>query len=147
MSYKKKLVLEQPVREETKTRIPVWLYPSTIQTIDKMRPMDNCKSRSEFLEKAALFYAGYVSGRDAAAFLPTALVSAMRATVQESEKHIRRMLFKLSVEVDILMNVVAAGMSIRQSTLDSLREKCVREVSSTNGEITFRDAVEYQNER
>lgn len=83
MSYKKKLVLEQPVREETKTRIPVWLYPSTIQTIDKMMPMDNCKSRSEFLEKAALFYAGYVSGRDAAAFLPTALVSAMRATVQE----------------------------------------------------------------
>lgn len=77
--------------------------------IDKIMSLDNCKSRSEFLEKAALFYAGYVAGKDAASFLPTALVSALRATVTESEKHICRMLFKLTVELDMMMNVLAAG--------------------------------------
>lgn len=99
------------------------------------------------MEKAALFYAGYVSGKDAASFLPTALVSALRATVTESEKHICRMLFKLTVELDMVMNVLAAGMSIRTDSLRDLRDKCVREVSRTNGQITLKDAVEYQSGR
>ncbi len=147
MSDKKQNLVEVPTQEEVKTRITTWLYPSTIQTIDKIMPLDNCKSRSEFLEKAALFYAGYVSGKDAASFLPTALVSALRATVTESEKHICRMLFKLTVELDMVMNVLAAGMSIRTDSLRDLRDKCVREVSRTNGQITLKDAVEYQSGR
>ena len=147
MSDKKQNLVEVPTQEEVKTRITTWLYPSTIQTIDKIMPLDNCKSRSEFLEKAALFYAGYVAGKYAASFLPTALVSALRATVTESEKHICRMLFKLTVELDMVMNVLAAGMSIRTDSLRDLRDKCVREVSRTNGQITLKDAVEYQNGR
>jgi len=147
LSDKKQNLVEVPTQEEVKTRITTWLYPSTIQTIDKIMPLDNCKSRSEFLEKAALFYAGYVSGKDAASFLPTALVSALRATVTESEKHICRMLFKLTVELDMVMNVLAAGMSIRTDSLRDLRDKCVREVSRTNGQITLKDAVEYQSGR
>lgn len=147
MSDKKQNLVEVPTQEEVKTRITTWLYPSTIQTIDRIMPLDNCKSRSEFLEKAALFYAGYVSGKDAASFLPTALVSALRATVTESEKHICRMLFKLTVELDMVMNVLAAGMSIRTDSLRDLRDKCVREVSRTNGQITLKDAVEYQSGR
>ena len=147
MSDKKQNLVETPTQEEVKTRITTWLYPSTVQTIDKIMPLDNCKSRSEFLEKAALFYAGYVSGKDAASFLPTALVSALRATVTESEKHICRMLFKLTVELDMVMNVLAAGMSIQTDSLRDLRDKCVREVSRTNGQITLKDAVEYQSGR
>ena len=139
--------MENSTQDEIKTRIPLWLYPSTIQTIDKMMPLDNCKSRSEFLEKAALFYAGYVAGKDAASFLPTALVSALRATVTESEKHICRMLFKLTVELDMMMNVLAAGLSLQTDSLHGLRNKCVQEVSRTNGQITLKDAEEYQREK
>ena len=138
-------MVETSTQEEIKTRFTTWLYPSTVQTIDKIMSLDNCKSRSEFLEKAALFYAGYVAGKDAASFLPTALVSALRETVTESEKHICRMLFKLTVELDMMMNVLAAGLSLRTDTLHDLRDKCVREVSRTNGQIYFKDAVEFQN--
>ena len=55
------------------------------------------------------------------------------------------MLFKLTVELDIMMHVLAAGLSLQTDTLDALRDKCVREVSRTNGQISFKDAVEYQN--
>lgn len=147
MSKKLQNAMENSTQDEIKTRIPLWLYPSTIQTIDKMMPLDNCKSRSEFLEKSALFYAGYVAGKDAASFLPTALVSALRATVTESEKHICRMLFKLTVELDMMMNVLAAGLSLQTDSLHGLRNKCVQEVSRTNGQITLKDAVEYQREK
>ena len=145
MSKKLQNTIENNSQDEIKTRIPLWLYPSTIQTIDKMVPLDNCKSRSEFLEKAALFYSGYVASEYAASFLPVALVSALRATVTESENHICRMLFKNAVELDIMMNVVAAKMDVAPETLDALRAKCVKEVSKTNGSITFKDAVKYQN--
>ena len=44
-----------------------------------------------------------------------------------------------------MMHVLAAGLSLQTDTLDALRDKCVREVSRTNGQISFKDAVEYQN--
>ena len=105
---------------EIKTRIPAWLYPSTLEVIDRSSEMDNCKSRSEFLEKAALFYAGYVSGQDAIAYLPPALVSALRGAIQDTENRVRRLLFKLAVKQDIVMNVLAAGMKISEDVLHSL---------------------------
>ena len=130
--------------EETKERIPAWLYPSTLSVIDKMMAQGNFKSRSEYLETAAQFYAGYLSGQEATAYLPPALVSAMRGTVQDSEGRIARLLFKLAVEVDMVMNVLAAGMEISDEDLRQLRARCVREVKQTNGQISFKDAVDYQ---
>lgn len=42
-----------PKANETKQRIPVWLYPSTLEVVDKLVKQDNCKSRSDYLETAA----------------------------------------------------------------------------------------------
>ena len=133
-----------PKAEETKKRIPVWLYPSTLGVIDKMVEQDNCKSRSDYLETAAQFYAGYLSGQEATAYLPPALVAAMRGTVQDSENRIARLLFKLTVEISMMMNVLAAGMEISEEDLDKLRARCIREVKQTNGSISLKDAVKYQ---
>ena len=94
---------------EIKTRIPLWLYPSTLEAVDRAMGRDNCKSRSEFIENAIRFYAGYLSGEDAVQFLPAALVSALRATVENSETRIARLLFKLAVEIGMMMHVLGAG--------------------------------------
>ena len=130
---------------EIKTRIPLWLYPSTLGTVDQVMVRDNCKSRSEFIENAIRFYAGYLSGEEAVDFLPAALVSALRATVERSEYRISRLLFKLAVEQDMMMNVLAAGLEINAEALDDLRGRCVQNVKRTSGTITFKDAVKYQN--
>ena len=109
----KKSVLPEPDGgREVKARIPVWLYPSTLEAMDRAAETAGCRSRSEYLEKAALFYAGYVSGQDAAAYLPPALASVLRGTVQDTENRICRLLFKLTVELDMVINVLAAGMEI-----------------------------------
>ena len=126
---------------EIKTRIPLWLYPSTLEAVDRAMARDNCKSRSEFIENAIRFYAGYLSGEDAVQFLPAALVSALRATVENSESRIARLLFKLTVEISMMMNVLAAGLEIDASQLDALRWRCVQEVKKTNGTITFKDTL------
>ena len=52
------------MEHENKTRIPAWLRPSTIRRMDGWLEETNCKSRSEFIEKALHFYMGYL-GADA----------------------------------------------------------------------------------
>ena len=148
MRRKQTVSVEPGGPAETKTRIPVWLYPSTLEVMDRAAETAGCRSRdrsrSEYLEKAALFYAGYVSGQDAIAYLPPALASVLRGTVQDTENRICRLLFKLAVELDMVMNVLAAGMEISDDVLHSLRGRCIQNVKKTSGSVTLDKAVEYQ---
>ena len=130
------------VEHEKKERIPAWLYPSTLKAIDKAMYQADCKSRSEFLEYAVQMYAGYISADSAVQYLPAALVSAFRATVQGSETRISRLLFKLTVELSMMMHVLAAGLEIDNRQLDALRWQCVQEVKKTNGGIKFKDVLQ-----
>ena len=85
-----------------------------------------------------------VSGEEAVEFLPSALVAALQGSIRSSESRTARLLFKLAVEMDMMMNVLAAGMEIPEEDLERLRGRCVREVKSTNGTVTLKDAVDYQ---
>ena len=127
-----------------KVKFALRMSPETQQLVKEMYPRDNCRTQNEFIEKAIRFYSGYVSGQDACEFLPAALTDALRSTVRDSENRTCRLLFKLAVELDMVMNVLAAGMEIPQEDLDRLRGRCVREVKSTNGSVTLKDAVDYQ---
>ena len=127
-----------------KIKFALRMSPETQQLVKEMCPRDNCQTQNEFIEKAIRFYAGYVSGQDACAFLPAALTAAMRGTIHDSENRVCRLLFKLAVELDMVMNVLAAGMEIPQSDLERLRGRCVRDVKSTNGSVSLKDAVDYQ---
>lgn len=131
--------------ESTKERIPVYLYPDTIRQIEKTMEMANCKSRSEFLENAAVFYAGYIATKNSESFLSPALTSTLRAALNDSEGRTARLLFKLAVEMSMMMNIIAATSEIDEDTLRRLRGKCVKDVKNTRGAITFDDAVHYQN--
>lgn len=130
--------------ENGQLTIPVWLYPSTLEAMDRVAESINCKSRSDFLERAAQFYVGYITEQDACAYLPPALATAIRGTVQDTENRIARLLFKNAVELDMVMNVLAAGMEISDDTLKSLRARCIQNVKKTGGTVKFDDAVKYQ---
>jgi len=130
----------QKIEPKKKERIAVWLYPSTLEDIDRVKATANCKSRSEFLENAARFCAGYV----ATAYLPAALVAALGGAIQGSENRVARLLFKLAVELDMMMNVMAVAMEVDKDELERLRADCVRNVKRTSGAVSFKDAVELQ---
>ena len=127
-----------------KIKFALRIAPETQRLVKELCERDNCQSQNEFIEKAIRFYAGYVSGQEATAYLPPALVTAMRGTVQDSENRIARLLFKLAVEVNMMMNVLAAGMEISDEDLKTLRARSIREVKQTNGRISFKDAIDYQ---
>ncbi len=64
--------------------------------------------------------------------------------IGDTENRISRVLFKQSVELAMLMHVVAATHAIRPEDLESLRKMCVGEVSKVNGKFHFDDAVKLQ---
>ena len=130
---------------EEKIRFQMRISPETDQRIKAAMPLANCQSQNEFVEQALLHYCGCLQAEDSANILAPELTAALRMTVRDSETHTCRLLFKLAVEVDILMLVLASGMEIDPATLDKLRGRCVQEVKSTNGGISFKDAVHYQN--
>ena len=117
------------------------ISPDTQRKMETAFPNANCRSRNEFVEEAVRFYSDHIISQEITDFLAPALVSALRATVQGSETRISRLMFKLTVEISMMMHVLAAGLEINDSQLDDLRWRCVQEVKKTNGGIKFKDVL------
>ena len=124
---------------EIKERLAVWLYPSTIGTMDNLLAVDNCKSRSEYIEKAVQFYSGYLTSLEKNEFIPELLQSFLSGMVDSSEERISRLLFKFSVELNMLMRIISTQYEFTEEYLDRLRGLAVEEVRQTSGTLSLKD--------
>ena len=66
--------------------------------------------------------------------------------LDDSENRIATLLFKLTVEMSIMMNVIAAMADVDEETLRKLRIKCVEDAKRTNGSISLAQTVRAQRE-
>ena len=119
---------EKDNRKEVKRKFALWIKESTLDMGENIYKEDNCGSRSEFIEKAIIFYIGYLSSNDNSQYLPNILTSTLKSIVAESDNRMNRMIFKLAVELAMTMNVVAATQNIDKELLNKLRGVCVKEV-------------------
>ena len=126
---------------EEKVKFQMRIDPDTDRKIKAAMPRANCRSQNEFMEKAVRFYCDYLAAEDVANFLPPIFVHAMQGTIQSSENRIARLLFKLTVEISMMMNVLAMGLEVDVSQLDNLRWRCVQEIKKVNGTISFKDTM------
>ena len=127
-----------------KIKFALRIMPETQQLVKDIYSLDNCQNQSEFIEKAIHFYAGYVASKNGTEFLAPVLVSALQGTVTNAENHIARLLFKLAVETNMMMNVLASEVDVSPEVLERLRGRCIQEVKKTGGAVTFADAMKYQ---
>ena len=127
---------------EEKVKFQVRMSPDTDRKIKAAMPRANCRSQNEFMENAAQFYCDYLASEDVAEFLPPIILHALRGTIQCSENRISRLLFKLTVEISMMMHVLAMGLEVNTDQLDQLRWQCVQEVKKTNGSITFKETLQ-----
>lgn len=131
--------------KNNKKRTAIWLYPQTIERLDSWLEKDNCKSRSEFVEKALSFYMGYLGTEDTSQYLSKALLTSIQGTLQKTENRVGSNLFRLSVEISMMMHLLATTLSITDEELRRLRGRCVADVKKTKGKIRLDDAVEFQS--
>ena len=131
---------------ETKIRIPLWIYPSTDGEIENTYESDNCKSKSEFIEKAVKCYLGYLKQERNINYLSPRITSSVEAVIYGSEQRLSRNLFKMAVELGKLSHMIAVANNVDDETLSELHSMCVDEVRHINGCINFESAVRFQND-
>ncbi len=135
---------QEDVRKEIKRRFQFWVKPSTLELVCRYMEDDNCSSQSEFIEKAVLFYTGYLSAKENKTYLPNIVTSTLKGIVAESDNKQSRLLFKLAVEMAMMMNLLAASQEVDKVSLERLRGECVKEVKRLNGSFSFEDALDWQ---
>lgn len=129
---------------EGKIKFPLWIAPETKEIVAESFQKDNCKSMSEFIEKAILFYDGYLHARRAEYYLPRVLGSVLQGTLGVFADRIGKLLFKLAVESNIGNHILAADTDMDVETYERLRNRSLREVKETRGEISFEDDLIFQ---
>ena len=132
--------------EDNKKCTTIWLRPSVIRRMDAWLEEANCRSRSEFIEKAVRFYMGYLGTEDTSEYLSDALVATLRGIIADSTNRTNGILFKCAVELNMLCHTIAAHFRADPIHTRELRAYAVDEVKRTNGQIRFEDAQDVQRQ-
>ncbi len=101
---------------------------------------DGCHSRNEFVLKALNFYVDYLAGQENAV-LPASIQSAIDGRLGMFEDRMSRLLYKLTVEMDMGINAVLDCIRFDDDYLRRLRSDSVKSVKATNGLLTFEQKV------
>ena len=141
---KKNLADASENTRENKMRTAIWLSPEVVRRMDAWLQEDNCKTRSEFIEKSLRFYMGYLATEDTSEFLSRALVDTLRGIVADNENRLRSLIFKWCVELNMMGHTIAAHFHTAPIDRRELRGYAVDEVKRTNGQISFDAALDQQ---
>ena len=127
-----------------KIKFPLWLTPECKQVVEDSYRPDQCQSRSEFIEKAIWFYAGFLHTLDAGAYLPRASKQMLDGTLGVFAERIGRQLFKLAVEQNVNNHILASDTDIDAARYMKMHTLSMDQVRSTNGKITFVDVLQQE---
>lgn len=132
--------------KEKKKKFALWIYPSTMETIERYLEKSECRSKSDFIEKAILFYAGFLAARDYKDYIPNVVISVMKAMLASYERRTSNIMFKVAVEISMMNCLLGSKYRIREETLKNLRSMCVQEVKRCNGSIALEDSAGFFRE-
>ncbi len=122
---------------------PLRLGRERMNKIKNIYSTDNCENQTEFIEKAVDFYISYLTTNKEVSFLNPMLYSAMKASLKESENRQAGNLFRLAVEMSVIMNVIASALNVDEEQIKRIRSRCRKEVLQSHGTVAFESAIEY----
>ena len=124
-----------------KEKFALWITPECKQLVDDCYADDQCQSRSEYIEKAILFYTGFLYAEKADRYLPKVLQQILSGTLDRFAERIGWQLFKLAVEQNVNNHILASDTDIDARSYQKMRGLSMDEVKRTNGRIDFEDAL------
>ena len=96
------------ISTENVKRIVIWLKPELLSRMDGWLETANCKNRSEFITKTLRFYMGYLATDDVSSYVCESVSQNIRGILTENTNRISKLMFKWSVELNMMMHIVAA---------------------------------------
>ena len=102
--------------DDVKVKFPLYVFPETMQKIDMLYEADNCKSKTEFMEKAIRFYCGYLDEEKSVNYISPMITETVKAQIKGTEQRLARLLLKLllnSVQYHICLRPCMTLMMIQ----------------------------------
>lgn len=134
------------MEEKSKKKTTFWIDPDTIDKVDSMMASDNCRSRSEFTEKALRFYIGFLESDDASDYMSKSLSTLIKGILDNNNNRLRSLLFKWAVELNMMCHTIAAHYRVDEIDRRALRAFAVDEVKKTCGQVSFDHAIDVQRQ-
>ena len=127
--------------EKTKEhRVTVRLDDLTDWKLESTYKKHGCKSRNDFIQQAINFYVDYLDAQENT-LLPSAVQSAIDGRLGMFEDRMAKLLYKLTVEMDMGLEMAADALHADETYMRRLRANSVKNVKSTNGLLSLKDRV------
>ena len=127
-----------------KNKVCVYLSNKSKTLIDSNIKHSGAHNRSDFIDQAIECYCAVLNQENTTKVLTPALESVIRASIQNTENHLARILFKESVSIAMMMHVMAIVFELDSSRIDEIRGTCIQEIKRLNGKFKFEDAIDYE---
>lgn len=126
---------------EKTTKFAAYFTDEQRSNIDRCRKLDGSHSSADFVRNAVDFYTSYLDCGDGGLFLPQSIKSYLNGRMGTMEDRMSSLMFKQSVELDMLSGIIADSFRFSEDELRRRRAESVRNVKKTNGRISFEKRV------
>lgn len=127
-------------KKENIHKMTIRLSPVTEFRLERDYRLDGSRSKNEFIERAITHYQDLLEAEQNK-MLPAAIQSAIDGRLGMFEDRLARLLYKLSVEMDMGMSALLDCVQVDEDYLRKLRANSVKNVKATNGLLTFEQKV------
>ena len=127
-------------KTENTHKMTIRLSPLTEFRLERDYRLDGSRSKNEFIERAITHYQDLLEAEQNET-LPAAIQSAIDGRLGMFEDRMSKLLYKLTVEMDMGMSAVLDCVQMNDDYLRKLRSDSVRNVKATNGLLTFEQKV------
>ena len=118
-----------------KSEFALYLTPEMKVRLERRYTEDGSRSLTGFIENAINFYLDYLSANNAGMFLPSSVQSSLDGRLDQFEDRMASLLYKQSVELDMVMSVLADCVNLDEEYLRRKRAESVVNVKKLNGRL------------
>ena len=129
-----------------KEKFALYLTPDMKARLERRYMEDGSRSLTGFIENAINFYLDYLSANNAGMFLPSSVQSYLDGRLDAFEDRMASMLYKQSVELDMVMSILADCVNLDEAYLRKKRAESVASVKKFNGRLRLEQIVKRTQE-
>ena len=123
-----------------KTQVSLLLSEQAVDKLQAIKAFNQHKSRNQIIEECINMYYGYVSGSISQDFLCQTVGQKIEGVIGQVDNHLGRVLFKQSLEINVMTKVLASTLKISKDEYEHLRKAALDETRATKGIINIYDS-------
>lgn len=130
-----------------KEKFALYLTPEMKARLERRYTEDGSRSLTGFIENAINFYLDYLSVNNAGMFLPSSVQSYLDGRLDQFEDRMASLLYKQSVELDMVMSILADCVNLDEEYLRRKRAESVANVKKFNGRLRLEQVAKRAQEQ